>query len=244
MQRPQPRHEAAQTGAEIIAAYVEATGGSARSRVNNRKMTGQVSFSGQDTAGEFITWQARPDKRRWVFTGESGHREQGCDGTVAWQMLGDMPRIKRGEELAVALRAAQFDGLASWRTSYKTAEYVGNETVEDVDCVVVILTPPVGQPERLFFSKKTRLLVKREVEVHTAEGTLAAQMVFADYRQVDGIMIPHVTRQTSDAREMVMTVHKIEHDITLSADQFDPPQPVQALLDAESVTSSTADAQP
>jgi hypothetical protein len=221
----------------ILDKYVEATGGaSAYKKLNNRVEKGTVEFLPMAIKGTTIVYSARPDKQRVVMEmGQMGKVEEGTDGEVAWGLSAMMgPQIKEGEERAVLMRGAAFDGALVWRKFYKKAECVAIDTVGEKPCYKVVMTPNEGQPETRYYDKESNLLVKTEMSMMTPMGTVPFELHVSEYKKVDGVLLPHKLRQVVPGmQEMALVTESIEHNVEIPADQFKLPDEVQALVDKE-----------
>ena len=86
-----------------------------------------------------------------------GTIKQGTDGQTAWESSSlQGPRIKQGEERAVALREATLRGPLYWRKLYKHVETMSQETIDDQACYKVVLTPEEGKPDTQYYEQEER----------------------------------------------------------------------------------------
>ena len=96
----------------ILDKYVEVTGGrAAYEKIQTEVSTGTLEITSMGLSGALTSYRAAPDKSYTVidFTG-MGKAEEGSNGVVAWSNNpGEGPRIKQGDERAVALRLLQLE---------------------------------------------------------------------------------------------------------------------------------------
>lgn len=220
-------------GEDVIARYIEATGGAeAYAALNNRVSRGILTFSGSDRKTEVASYRTRPNLTYTIFrTGASRKLEQGCNGEVPWEVSWRSgARILDGDEKERAMREAWFDGLTDWTRFYTKADCTGMADVEGKSCLRVVLTRMDGEPETLYFGRETYLLIKTEaVQTHTV-GRITVVVLFSDYRQVDGVLLPHRRVIRFMGHERILTTESVEHNVDIEAGRFKMPAPIRALL--------------
>lgn len=223
-------------GEAVLDRYIEATGGrAAYEKLRNRVSTGRLEAPAQGLKGAATIFQAAPDLTYSVIEIESiGKIEEGSDGKLAWSrsaLLG--PQLKEGEEAEMALRQALFNAELNWRKIYEKAENKGVEKIDGVECFRVELTAKGGDVETHFFDKASGLRVRLDLTVKTFMGAMPVQTTFGDHRRVDGVLVPHATRMKTLGQEQVVTLDKVEHNVSLPKDRFTPPDEIRALAKAK-----------
>ena len=221
------------TGEAIIKQYIEATGGkAARKSIHNRVTKGRFEIVGMGIEAPVTTYAAAPDKSYFLMESPSmGKYESGFDGEVAWEintMQG--ARIKKGEERALAVREGTFYAELHWRELYEKAECVGVESVNDRPCYKVVMTPKEGKPETRYYDKETHLLVKLTMTAPTPMGDIPVEATPGDYKEVDGILIPHRAESMVFGQKRILVSESIEHNVEMPADRFELPEGVKVLL--------------
>ena len=94
-----------------------------------------------------------------------------------------------------------------------TVQYVGTEEVKGVPASVLLVTEPSGKERKFFISEKTHYVVKMNYSSEMGEETMDVVKYLGDYRDVDGIKIPHhIATKTFEHRENIVT------EITLNAE--------------------------
>ena len=228
--------ESLPAGEVIVDKYVEAIGGKAPfEKLESRVVKGTLEIVGMGITGATTTYQARPTKQYFVWQTQSlGKFEAGTDGQVVWELsMMQGPQVKKGGERALMLREASFDATVKWREFYKKAECVGRETVDEKPCYKVVLTPHEGSPETNYYDQESGLLVKSELQLETAMGTMPAESHLSDYKPVDGILLAHKVRQVigGGLQEQLMVTESVAHNVDIPADRFILPGEIQALVD-------------
>jgi hypothetical protein len=227
----------------ILDRYVEVTGGKeAYANLSSRVATGFVDMPHVGIRGIYTQTQVSPARMHTVMEADAfGAIEEGTDGEVAWAhslMMG--PRVKVGAERAYILRQAALDAPAQWRRQFRQVACVGQEIVNGKGCYKVELTPSEGRPETRYYEEASGLLVKTELVLETELGPVPAVIFTDDYRQVDGVLLPHRVKTSLGNEEMIIVFEGVRHNLDAAPDLFEPPVAVQALLDKQQQAQSQA----
>ena len=207
----------AQTVDEIIAKNLEAKGGAEKWKsVGSEKMTGTIKLQGMDLP--LTVYAKRPNFNRQEITLQDQRLVQAFDGTTAWlinPMMGtDVPQ-ELPKPAAEAMRhSADFDGaLIDYKAKGHAIELVGKEKLADTEVYHLKVTMKGGDVEQHYYlDAKSGIELKTSSEVDTGTGQKQAlETEMSDYRQVDGIMIPHTVKQLMNGKPVVqMTIDKVE----------------------------------
>ena len=217
----------------VLDKYVAATGGKeAYAKVHNSVATGTMEIVGQGVKGTMTVYSADPVKMySAVDIAGVGKIEEGTDGKIAWSLSAIQgPRIKQGEERALALRSANLKNRVEWKESYQSAETVGVETVDGKPCYKVVLTPKEGKPEINYYDKDSGLLVRQTTTVKTPMGEIPVDASIGDYRSDSGILMPHVLKQSVAGQQLLLTFSSIKFNADIPANRFDLPLEIKALM--------------
>ena len=217
----------------ILEKFIEVTGGrAAREKLRTEVSTGSIEFVGKGIKGTLTTYKEVPDKMLLVMDIPGiGKIEEGYDGQVAWgrnAMQG--PRIKEGDEKALAVRGASFNAELKWHDFYKSADTKGVEEVDGKPCYKIIMTPIQGNPETRFYDKQSSLLVKSSMVVKTQMGEIAAETDVADYRKEGDFLMPHKVTQKVAGQELLMTLDTVKYNGEIEKGRFDLPDEIKALV--------------
>ena len=91
-------------------------------------------------------------------------------------------------------------------------QYIGTEEVKDVPTSVLLVTQPSGKKLKVFISEETHYVVQFSYDVEIGGGVKNVVAFLDDYREVDGVKIPHYrTTENGEYRRVFIT------DITLNA---------------------------
>ncbi len=223
-------------GETIIQKAVQAAGGAdAMKRLENRWMKGSMEIPAMGLKATMTSWSARPASTFTMMESEAlGPMQSGGDGTWYWEsnaMSGS--KLKDGEELTLARREADFEGLSNWRAWFKTAETAGVDTIDGRPAWKVTMTPNQGAPETWWFDRESGMQVKAAMKITTDQGTFPVDVFFSDYREVDGLQIPFRMKQSvmNGMQVMEFVTDSVAHNVSIPDGRFDPPAEIKALIE-------------
>jgi len=219
---------------DVIAAYIEATGGEKAYRDNSDwHAKGTFAMPAMGLTAGFETWYQAPNRTYMLIESPAlGRMESGSNGEVFWEksmMTG--ARLKTGEEAAAAERETAFAKWLEWRGYYSDAVVTGRATVEDRECWTVVMTPEVGSPETHYFDVADGLLRKTDMAVETEMGRVTIEAFPGDYREQDGLTMSFSMRQVvMGMQEMTFTYDELSFQPQFPEGVFDLPEDVRILV--------------
>jgi len=224
--------DALPTAQAIMDRYIEVTGGKQNyAKRTSEIVTGTLEFAAQGIKGKIQRYSAEPDKYYATLDiGGIGTIEMGVTDGIAWEksaILG--PRIKSGEEKAQALREASLNASLNWRKHFPKAEVEGMENVDGEDCYKVVLSPPEGHPQTMYFSKKSGLAVKTTMVATSQMGEVPVSVIVTDYKNFNGVWVPSKTTQKAAGQEFTMTIDSVQMNPEIPAERFALPAEIKAL---------------
>jgi hypothetical protein len=221
------------SGEKILDLSIEKSGGAAAyARAKSVVMTGTVEMMGHSISGPVAVYEKDGKSYTEIELPGIGKVEEGFDGTVAWESNSIQgPRVKDGEERAMAARDARMSQLSSWREIYTSAKTVGSEDVNGKPAWKVIAVPKDGKPETMYFDKESGLLVRSAQVVTMAMGEIPVEAELSDYRVVQGIKTPFTMTQKAMGQVMTMHFEKVTYNAEIAPDRFDLPAAVKVLAD-------------
>jgi hypothetical protein len=217
----------------VLDRYVAVTGGkAARLKARTQYIKSRVGMPAQGIQGTASEYRGDGISYVEMEIPGVGKIEQGVFQGVVWEKSALMgSRLKEGDEKYLALRQAQMDADWNWRRYYTASLEQGapGEAPEPSDKVV--MTPKDGgSPETRWYSKKTGLLVKMAIPQKSPLGTITMEMLFFDYRKVDGMMVPFHSTIKAGPQQMEMIQEVVRHNVPIPASKRVPPPDVQILL--------------
>lgn len=218
---------------EIIAKMIDAEGGAmAMRKIKNRVITMNIDLGVGGMTAKGVAHFARPGNQHTALELQGmGTIEEGVTDGVAWglsMMTG--PQIKEGDERAMALREANFDGLLDWKSQYKKIECVDKVTDDGKDYYKIEFTPIEGSVITSYVDAMTYLPHRSKLKLSTAMGEFDMTIYIEDYRTVDGVQYPHKSRIEIMGQTRVVTIESIKHNVDIPVDRFKLPDDIKALV--------------
>ncbi len=223
--RPNP--QAMQAAAEeIIAKYVEAIGGQAAiDKLTSFSEKGTITTPHGDTS-QFELQKGAPNKVLFVQTPAKGQSLRiAFDGhQAATTMNGHANPIHGFELQALKLDANFFRNfnLKQQYTRVQSPPFTQSIDGREVKTVRGILPDDQGQ-ETLYFDSQSGLLVRRITVLRTALGGIPQQYDYSDYRDVNGVKIPFVTKVSTPENIQTRTVTEAQFNVPLNNNDFAVP---------------------
>jgi outer membrane lipoprotein-sorting protein len=208
---------------QILAKGIEASGGKAAlEKLNSRVMKGTIEVVTFGVSGPIEMYAKAPNKQfsRSEFAGY-GDVLQGFDGKTGWIKTPDAGlREMSGAELDRAKRSADFHRALHLKEQYAKMTVIGKGKVGDRDAFIVEAKPAEGATEKYYFEAQTGLLAR--VEIPDEAGGQATTSV-EDYKEVDGVKVPHTIRQESAAFSLTIKFTEVRHNVEIDEAKFAKP---------------------
>lgn len=212
---------------QILAKYIQAIGGqSAIQKLTTRVMKGSVELPATGEAGTMQVFKKAPDKGLAImFVPSNGATPRGFNGKIGWYVDPD-EGLKDVAESDLAAMKREFDFYREIRLNalYPQMSFKGKEKVSGLEAYVVEATAADGAIEKMYFDTHSGLLIRDDTPYVTDDGKSQVQTVFEDYREVDGVKLPFVWRQTSPDFDFVIKFDEIRHDLAVDDSKFDKPK--------------------
>jgi len=221
---------------KVLDRYIKVTGGrSAYENCKTRVTKGTLEVMGMGMKGAVSMFQSGSHKSYMTVEFEGmGKTEEGFDGQVAWEknaMMG--ARIKEGPERNLASRSADLLADLNWREHFPQVKTVALEDVDGKPSYKVEMSPKEGAPEYRFYDKETGLLLKATTVLTTHMGEIPVEAFFDDYKEAQGITLPHKLTQKVAMQQVVLTFNEVTHNADIPSERFTLPDDVKALIEAE-----------
>jgi hypothetical protein len=190
------------TAKQIVANNVKARGGlDAWRKVDTMVSIGQIETGNPSMPRvPFVLQQARPNKTRFevhVRDKTSVRVFNGVEGWKLHQSHNGSPEVLAytAEEMAAARDSPGMDGpLIDYQAKGIGMDFDGVDEVGGKQAYRLIVKLPSGATRRWWIDAATFLDLKYERESRTSTGQSAIVTVsFANYKSVDGLLIPHST---------------------------------------------------
>ena len=205
------------TAEKVIEDYIEAAGGRDNfKKVETFQQVGSVMMGARTiTIKEF---KEEPDKFANI-TEMNGQvvQKQVYNGDKAMVTSMGQEQEVKGEQLKNLKYQAKMFKFLNYDELGVELELQGVEQVDGEDAYKIKVTNPAGNHHYDYYSMDTGLRIKRKSKQKTPQGEVTSIQQFSDYKEVNGIMLPH-TINISGMRSMTLTVdsYKINEEIDKS----------------------------
>jgi len=211
---------------EIVEKYIKAMGGKeAIEKTTSRSAKGTFEIEAMSLTGSVESYQKAPNKFASLFTiPGAGGGGQVFDGATGWDS-NPMTGLRElgGEELATLKREADFYQPLNFKKHFPKMEVKGKETIGKFETYVLIATPTEGGPEKLYFDIATGLLVRQDAERESAQGKMAIEEYFDDYKDVGGVKIPHSIKQVIPMFAITVKLTEVKANVEIDEAKFNKP---------------------
>lgn len=223
----------AQTADEIVGKYLKAIGGADKwKKLEAQSMTGFVVVQGMNIP--YTAIQARPNLSYSAGEFQGNKFIEAFDGTVAWMQNpfagAAKPTKKDPEETKEAAKENFEDDFIDYATKGHTIELdPKQEEMDGVKCYKVTMKRKQGDEKIYFFDAENSVpvCVRTFAQSGPAKGQ-AVEMYFSDYKEVDGLMIPHTLENKMGGQTaMTIKMEKIEINPTVDKKIFSFPDDVK-----------------
>ncbi|HIA28387.1 MAG TPA: hypothetical protein EYN79_09825 [Planctomycetes bacterium] len=221
--------------AGVIEKLKAASGGEkAWEGIKNRRTTGKVVIPQAGMNAQTVSYISAAGvlRERLVFP-DFGEFLQGVDGNIGWAndpIQG--PRLLGDAELKQYQRMTRLHPLLKIDQDYEKIEIKEREKVGDLDCLHVVFT--VKDSKRLehwWVDEEKYYLRKLSTIITSPMGEIPITTTLGDYREIDGVALPHASEIEQGLQKIIVTIEKYEHNVEISAEDLAIPAEVQALLD-------------
>ena len=213
---------------QILDKYLQAIGGKAAFE----KLTTRVSkgshvqiYGATNITSSLVVYAKAPNKAAWILELGNGKVQQIFDGTDGWikYARGGANQV-RGEELLRLKRESDFYGVAILNEGYAKMTLIRKDKVGDREIYVIEAVPHEGKPDTIYFDAQTGLVVRQDCVTEFIKGKPApAEIYFEDYREVDGLKLPFMMRQTGPGYSVTVKFYEIKHNVPIDDAKFKKP---------------------
>lgn len=215
---------------ELMTKTINALGGDANWRKLASRVTKfEVDFENQGVKGAGTVFEKAANMTATEMTltalgKQIAEVREHFDGEQGGEITSFSPdEFYTGRRLADVKIESDFYGLANWKTTLKKAEIKGVEKIGGEDAYVVRFQPENASEITYFISAKTFLPVKKSFIIvsSTSEQKIPISETYAEYRAVDGVMIPFKTTSVNPGMGAVVTYLKeVRHNVAIDDAAF------------------------
>jgi outer membrane lipoprotein-sorting protein len=226
----------AQTADEVIEKHLAASGGrAAYAKIMSRVGTGAITVTTPvgDLSGTIEVYSKKPNKTRTLIkldltalgAGQmtSDQRFDGNTGYVMDSLQGD--RAIEGGQLEAMKNGSFPSPLLSYKEMGTALALGEKQKVGGKDAYVLTMTPKAGPATKLFIDADSFMLVRTSVTLNVPQlgGDIEQVVDFSDFRDVDGIKIPFITKSSNPAQAVTATISSVKHNVDIDDASFTKP---------------------
>jgi zinc protease len=218
--------EAMPTADQIIEKYVQALGGKAAiEKLNSRTSKASFDIPAMGASGTVEAYEKAPNKTLAIINIPGfGVIREAYDGKMAWA---EDPttgmREKSGGELADTKLEAEFYRPIKLKQLFPTMTVKGKEKVGEQEAYVIEAKPTEGSPEKWYFDTQTGLLIRQDSERESPQGKVPTETYMSDYKEVDGVKIPHSVRVSNPMFVINIKTEEVKHNVPVEDAKFTKP---------------------
>lgn len=219
--------QAAPSPEALIKEHLKAIGGvDAYKKIKTRRLKAVIEMPAQGLNADMVIMSKAPDKQRTeIDLPGMGKVVEGYDGKVGW-MQNPFSGIteKTGGQLKQAKQQADFYRDVELLSHYSDWTYKGKETIDGKSNDVVEGKANDGTVDTMYLDEDTHLLTQLKTITDTEQGKATIISKLSDYREVDGIKLPHKIEIQAGPAGFKMTVKEIKQGIELDDSLFTKPE--------------------
>jgi len=213
---------------QILDRYVQAVGGKeAIQKVTSRDMKGTLDNSDDGTTSPAEVFTKAPNKYLEVVKlGDAGEALQGWNGETGWGKDPDsgLHDSDKAEQIA-AKRDYDFYRQIRLKELFPKMALSGKTKVDDRDAYIIEATSTDGATEKWYFDAESGLLVRRDFErVTIDDGIVLYEMDYDDYKDVDGLKLPHTVYRKTPDYTLTYRFTEIKQNIPVEDTKFNKPE--------------------
>jgi len=213
---------------QILDRYVQAVGGKeAIQKVTSRDMKGTLDNSDDGTTSPAEVFTKAPNKYLEVVKlGDAGEALQGWNGETGWGKDPDsgLHDTEKAEQIA-AKRDYDFYREIRLKDLFPKMALSGKTKVDDRDAYIIEATSPDGATEKWYFDAESGLLVRRDFErVTIDDGIVLYEMDYDDYKDVDGLKLPHTVYRKTPDYTLTYRFTEIKQNVPVEDTKFNKPE--------------------
>lgn len=219
-----------QTADEVINKYIDALGGMEKlNSIKTFKVTGKIT-GGMEIP--FVQTIKRPDNMYMEMTIQGMSMKQGYDGTTAWAInpFGGNKNAEKlpPEQVKYMKQQTEIEGaLVNYKDKGSSVELMGKEDVEGSDTYKIKLTDKDSDITYYYIDAASNLLIKESSKRKVKEKEISSDVMYGDYRSVDGFMMPFAVEVKSSAGQMGnqnIIIDKAEMNVDVDTNIFKMPE--------------------
>jgi len=221
----------AQTADDIVARTIAAQHLDKLKPVQSMRVTGVMSVvppGGAPIEGTVVIEVKRPAMTRATITIMGMENSQGYDGQNGWSLMPvqgkPTPEPASADDLKDLQEQADMDGtLVGYKAKGHSVELVGKEAVQGTDTYKLKITLKNGDVQFHYIDAEHFLPIKMETKRIVNGTEVNAQTFASDYKEVNGVLMPHTVETHVMGAIQKVTVQKVEMNVPIDDARFKAP---------------------
>jgi len=217
---------------ELMQKVIDASGGEANLRkITSRVAEADIDLENQGVKARSISYNKFPNKAAsettFIAVGKTiatgWEYFDGTDGGEVYSFAS--PEKYSGKRLDDVRIGADMNSQLAWKTNFKSVTVKGIKKIAGEDAWAVAYEPAKGTPFTEYYSTKTFLPLRREgvVVSSTSSIQIPYSVMYSDYRDVDGVMLPFKIVNSSVSNGNIVSIIKsIKQNVPIDDKIFAP----------------------
>lgn len=205
---------------DLVSKCIEAAGGAkAYKAVKTMQITAKVHVQGMEI--QAIGYLKRPNFGRVEVNFQGMKIISAFDDTYGWSinpMQGETEPKKMPEEDFIRLKEGMDidSDFIDYKKRGHKLELIGKEDLEGEPVYKIKMIMKSGKVNYLYIDSEYFLIVKRKSKVKRGENEFESEEIYGDYKEVEGMMIPHSVESKVNNKTVEQTkIEKIEVNVPL-----------------------------
>jgi outer membrane lipoprotein-sorting protein len=215
----------AQTLDEVLDKHFKANGQEKLVAVKTYSIKAKISQMGTEMPLEMK--MKRPDKFRMEMDIQGQKMIQAFDGEKGWVIapwVSPEPQELSGDQLKQAMEQANIDGeLYNYEKNGLTVELTGKVKDGDSNAYLVKVTNDKGDVKSYFIDTEKYLINKVKAKVNAMGQTVEVEQRFAEYKNIDGIMIATKIESVSPMGTATISMDEVKFNVEVDDAIFNKP---------------------
>ncbi len=208
------------TPAEIIKKYVDAIGGTDKIySIVDRTTIMRGSVQGINIT--IVSYQKAPNKIKQEIKAGASEQQIVFNGEKGIMKMAEQEKEITGGELEKLKYEATLSLLTDSEHYGVTLNLEGVEKIENKNTYKVVMTLPSGTKWTQYYDVGSGLKIKEQKYINSPMGLLQQEIIYDDYRDVDGSLYPFKIKQSIGAQSMEFTVSSIKINTGVADREFD-----------------------
>jgi hypothetical protein len=220
----------AQDAGKIVDQYIKAEGGSkALSKLQTMTLEGTFTNAADGKAGTYTFDTKLPNRYYSELVAGDRTLIQAYNGKSAWyrDAAGDIATLVGAEGAQLEAAGLYYNSrLVNAKKNKLAVGFAAHAQVRGRDTLEIEVTTPAGIKRHVFFDAQTHLILKEEATI----GGIEQQILYDDYRTVDGVKLPYKIELHRGNEAYDITVTRAVANGTVGERVFDFPKKSQVQL--------------